>query len=195
MKRPGSAAVFRLLGRLLLLAGAGALGLGLLGPVVLGGQVDAFYGRFTGPPAGSLILGTSRAAQGIQPAILTQELGGRFAGPLLNYAFTLTHSPSGPAYLRSIRRKLRPDVRNGLFLVAVDPWSLSLTGPEGMYPEDASFIGQLHEVSQNPNLGYLLKYQTKPLYRLPLDYATATERLHPDGWPPACTSRPAACKR
>ena len=174
--------MFRLVGRLLLLAGAGVLGLFLLGPVVLGGQVDAFYGRFTSPLAGSLIVGTSRAAQGIQPAVLAARLSGQFAGPMLNYAFTLTHSPYGPAYLRSIQRKLRPDAKNGLFIVAVDPWSLSLTGPEGTFPEDNSFIGQLHQVSQNPNLPYLTHYQTKPLYRLLLDYATATERLHPDGW-------------
>jgi hypothetical protein len=174
--------VFRLLARLLLLLLAGLLGLALLGPVVLRGQVDAFYGRFTSPAAGSLIVGTSRAAQGIQPAVLGAGLGETFDGPLLNYAFTLTHSPYGPAYLRSIQRKLRPDVKNGLFIVAVDPWSVSLTGSEGNFPEDLSFIGQLHQVSQNPNIAYLTRYQTKPLYRLWLDYATATERLHPDGW-------------
>ena len=171
-----------MLTRLLLLAGVGVAGAALLLPVVLRGGVDAFYGRFTSPPAGSLILGTSRAAQGIQPAVLAARLGGGFDGPLLNYAFTLTHSPYGPAYLASIRRKLRPEVKNGLFILAVDPWSLSLTGPEGAFPEDQSFIGQLQQVSQNPNLPYLTRYQTKPLYRLPLDYATATERLHPDGW-------------
>jgi hypothetical protein len=167
---------------LLLLAGASLLGLLLLAPVVLGGHVDAFYGRFTSPPAGSLIIGTSRAAQGIQPAVLEASLGQQFEKPLLNYAFTLTHSPYGPAYLRSIQRKLRPTIKNGLFIVAVDPWSLSLAGPEGSFPEDHSFIGELHQVSQNPNLPYLTRYQTKPLYRLLLDYATATERLHPDGW-------------
>ena len=175
-------AVSKLLLRLLLLGAVVLTGALLLAPVVLRGGVDAFYGRFTSPRAGSLVLGTSRAAQGIRPAVLTARLGGRFAGPLLNYAFTLTHSPYGPAYLASIRRKLRPEVKNGLFIVAVDPWSLSLTGPEGQFPEDNSFIGQLHQVSQNPNLAYLARYQTKPLYRLPLDYATATERLHPDGW-------------
>ena len=177
-----SAAGFRLLGRLLLLAGATLGGALALGPVVRKGQVDAFYGRFTSPEAGSLVVGTSRAAQGIRPAVLAARLGGKFEGPLLNYAFTLTHSPYGPAYLRSVARKLRPGVKNGLFIVAVDPWSLSLTGPEGKFPEDNSFIGQLQQVSQNPNLPYLTRYQTKPLYRLLLDYATATERLHPDGW-------------
>ena len=182
MKTTPRAAVAKLLLRLLLLGTAGLTGATLLAPVVLRGGVDAFYGRFTGPPAGSLVLGTSRAAQGIQPAVLAAGLRGQFEEPLLNYAFTLTHSPYGPAYLRSIQRKLRPEVKNGLFIVAVDPWSLSLTGPEGAFPEDNSFIGQLHQVSQNPNLGYLTHYQTKPLYRLPLDYATATERLHSDGW-------------
>ena len=172
----------KLLARLLLLAGTVGLGALALAPVVLRGGIDAFYGRFASPLAGSLVLGTSRAAQGIQPAVLAARLGGQFDGPLLNYAFTLTHSPYGPAYLASIRRKLRPEVRNGLFILAVDPWSLSLTGPEGVYPEDNSFIGQLRQVSQSPNLAYLARYQTKPLYRLPLDYATAVERLHPDGW-------------
>ena len=173
--------------RLLLLAVAGALGAALLLPVVLRGGVDAFYGRFASPSAGSLVLGTSRAAQGIRPAVLAARLGGQFEGPLLNYAFTLTHSPYGPAYLASIRRKLRPGVRNGLFIVAVDPWSLSAAGRANtvgreVFPEEKSFIGQLREVSQRPNLAYLMRYQTKPLYRLPLDFATATERLHPDGW-------------
>ena len=180
-------AVLKLLSRLLLLAAAAAVGAALLLPVVLRGGVDAFYGRFASPAAGSLIVGTSRAAQGIRPAVLAARLGGQLDGPLLNYAFTLTHSPYGPAYLASIRRKLRPEVRNGLFIVAVDPWSLSAAGRAdsvtvGQFPEARSFIGQLREVSQRPNLAYLARYQTKPLYRLPLDYATATERLHPDGW-------------
>ena len=180
-------AVAKLLLRLLLLAVAGALGAALLLPVVLRGGVDAFYGRFASPAAGSLVLGTSRAAQGIRPAVLAARLGGQFEGPLLNYAFTLTHSPYGPAYLASIRRKLRPEVRHGLFIVAVDPWSLSAAGRADtvaaeQFPENNSFIGQLREVSQSPNLPYLTHYQTKPLYRLPLDFATATERLHPDGW-------------
>jgi hypothetical protein len=184
---PVQNAVAKLLLRLLLLAVAGALGAAMLLPVVLRGGVDAFYGRFASPAAGSLVLGTSRAAQGIRPAVLAARLGGQFDAPLLNYAFTLTHSPYGPAYLASIRRKLRPEVRHGLFIVAVDPWSLSAAGRMDIidnehFPENKSFIGQLREVSQSPNLAYLAHYQTKPLYRLPLDFATATERLHPDGW-------------
>jgi hypothetical protein len=170
----------RLLLRLFLLTVACLLGLLALLPVLRSGRVDAFYARFTSPPAGSLIVGTSRAAQGIRPDIVTKQVASSFEGPLLNYAFTLTHSPYGPAYLASIRRKLRPEVKNGLFIIAVDPWSLAAVNEQ--FPEANSFIGQLTQVSQNPNLPYLTRYQTKPLYRLLLDYATATERLHPDGW-------------
>ena len=68
------APVSKLLWRLLLLVGAALVGALALGPVVLGGRVDAFYGRFTSPLAGSLVLGTSRAAQGIQPAVLAAGL-------------------------------------------------------------------------------------------------------------------------
>ena len=89
-------------------------------------------------------------------------------------------------YIIDVYRGLLEAERNfgrlALFVVTVDPWSLSLTGPEGVFPEDNSFIGQMPQVSQNPNFAYLTRYQTKPLYRLLLDYATATERLHPDGW-------------
>lgn len=170
----------KLLTRLLLLSLACLLGLLALLPVLRSGRVDAFYARFTSPPAGALIVGTSRAAQGIRPDIVTKQAPFSFEGPLLNYAFTLTHSPYGPAYLASIRRKLKPETKNGLFIVAVDPWSLSATKEQ--FPEASSFIGQLTQVSQNPNLSYLTRYQTKPFYRLLLDYATATERLHPDGW-------------
>ena len=168
----------KLLTRLFLLGFASLLGLLALWPVLHSGRVDAFYARFTSPPAGSLIVGTSRAAQGIRPDIISKQQA--FEGPLLNYAFTLTHSPYGPAYLASIRRKLKPETRNGLFIVAVDPWSLAAINEQ--FPEANSFVGQLTQVSQNPNLPYLTRYQTKPLYRLLLDYATATERLHPDGW-------------
>jgi hypothetical protein len=109
-------------------------------------------------------------------------LGESFEKPFLNYSFTLTHSPYGPAYLRSIQRKLRPGVKNGLFIVAVDPWSLSSAKASKDFPESHSCIGELKQVSQNPNLPYLTRFQTKPLYRLLLDYATANENLHPDGW-------------
>ncbi|RZK50302.1 MAG: hypothetical protein EOO59_16040, partial [Hymenobacter sp.] len=65
----------KLLVQLVLLLGAA----GLLGGLGIGlglrrGYVDAFYARFAAPPAGSLVLGTSRAAQGIKPGVLAARL-------------------------------------------------------------------------------------------------------------------------
>jgi hypothetical protein len=172
-----------------LLAVVGALaGLGLaIG--LRAGYVDAFYARFAAPPAGSLVLGTSRAAQAIRPDVLAARLGGRHEGPWLNYAFTLAESPYGPGYLSSIERKLAPGTQHGLFVLAVDPWSLSLptklmNNKEAAFPEAKSMVSQLASVSQSPNLDYLAHYLHKPFYQLLLDTDTAhvVERLHPDGW-------------
>jgi hypothetical protein len=210
--------MLKLVLRLGLLLGA----VGLLGGLGLAvglrrGYVDAFYARFTSPPAGSLVLGTSRAAQAIKPSVLAARLGGRYEGPWLNYAFTLAESPYGPGYLSSIRRKLAPGTRHGLFVLAVDPWSLSLPtkvlpgtpaspGPASpgqyiIFPEASSMVSQLASVSQNPNLDYLAHYLHKPFYQLLLNADTAhvVERLHPDGWleialPPP-TANPALLRR
>ena len=176
-----------LLQLLLLLGGVGLVAALALGPALRRPYLDAFYARFTSPPAGSLVLGTSRAAQAVQPAVLQARLGARYAGPWLNYAFTLYESPYGPAYLASIRRKLAPATRQGLFVLAVDPWSLSMTKPSRpgeplIFPEDQSLIGQMQEVSQNPNLEYLARHLRQPLYRVLLHDTAGIERLHPDGW-------------
>lgn len=184
-----------------LLAVVGLLaGLGLAAGLRVG-YVDAFYARFAAPPAGSLVLGTSRAAQAIRPDVLAAQLGNRYEGPWLNYAFTLAESPYGPGYLSSIERKLAPGTRRGLFVLAVDPWSLSLpkgtkysgypplSEPVGwhkkvLFPEAKSMVSQLASVSQSPNLDYLAHYLHKPFYQLLLDTDTTrvVERLHPDGW-------------
>jgi hypothetical protein len=199
-----------LLGAVGLLSGVG-LALGLRR-----GYVDAFYARFAAPPAGSLVLGTSRAAQALKPAVLAARLGERYEGPWLNYAFTLAESPYGPGYLSSIQRKLVPGTRHGLFVLAVDPWSLSLpkalkyrTSPTQLasqdqapiFPEEKSMVSQLASVSQSPNLDYLAHYLHKPFYQLLLhtDTARVVERLHPDGWleialPPP-TANPALLRR
>lgn len=205
--------MLKLILRLAALLGVVAV-LGSLGMVIglRNGYVDPFYARFASPPAGSLILGTSRAAQAVKPSVLVAHLGGRFTGPWLNYAFTLGESPYGPGYLSSIRRKLAPQVRGGLFVLAVDPWSLALPnnvqyaqGPAKptpckpgqrpvIFPEANSMVSQVASVSQSPNLDYLAHYLHKPLYQflLDIDSTQIVERLHHDGWlevalPPAST--------
>jgi hypothetical protein len=204
----------RLILRLAALLGVVGLlgGLGLL-VGLRNGYVDAFYARFASPPAGSLVVGTSRAAQAVKPSVLVAHLGERFTGPWLNYAFTLGESPYGPSYISSIRRKLDPQVHGGLYVLAVDPWSLSLPKgvqyykgatkpapcqegqPPVIFPETNSMVSQVASVSQSPNLDYLVHYLHKPLYQFLLDIDTTQiiERLHHDGWlevalPPATTS-------
>ena len=173
---------------LLLLGTAGLLGGLALRWALQRPYLDPFYTRFTTPPAASLVLGTSRAAQAVQPAVLRARLGQRYEGPWLNYAFTAMHSPYGPSYVASIRRKLAPSARHGLFVVAVDPWALSLLKTQRALettklPEDDQMIGQLSLVNQNPNFEYLAHYLTAPLYHAFFtDTVRATERLHRDGW-------------
>ena len=65
------------------------------------GYTDPFYIRFTTPKQQNLILGTSRAAQGIQPRFFKEMMG----VDIYNYAFTIGQSPYGPVYLKSIKRK------------------------------------------------------------------------------------------
>ncbi|TXE17115.1 hypothetical protein ES692_10680 [Psychroserpens burtonensis] len=63
------------------------------------GYSDSFYINFTTPKQSSLILGTSRAAQGLQPKIFDTILKKQFS----NYSFTVLHSPFGETYLNSIK--------------------------------------------------------------------------------------------
>ncbi|MGI4761688.1 MAG: hypothetical protein ACRYF0_13345 [Janthinobacterium lividum] len=149
---------------------------------------DEYYARFASPSAGSLVLGTSRAAQAVIPTVLQAQLGQRYEGPWLNYSFTLPQSPYGPTYLASIRRKLAPATRRGLFIVTVDAWSLSLPNPTSARPtvvfaEEKSLLGRFHTVSQQPNFDYLLHNTPSPLYSLLLtDFDAAPMHLHADGW-------------
>ena len=64
------------------------------------GKTDPFYLRFTTDKQNSLILGTSRAAQGLLPEVLNSKLN---RDDFFNYSFTLGHSPYGPTYLKSIK--------------------------------------------------------------------------------------------
>ena len=83
------------------------------------GNTDPFYLRFTSPKQQNLILGTSRAAQGLKPEIFRNVLGKDF----FNYSFTNAHTPFGPVYLESIKRK-HLEKKRGIFVIAIEPWSL-----------------------------------------------------------------------
>lgn len=149
------------------------------------GYTDPFYVRFTTPKQSSLILGTSRAAQGIQPRILKKELG----KDVSNYAFTLGHSPYGPTYLESIKRKLNDNEKGGIFIITVDPWSVSTkdSNPNDSlnFVEKTLCVGNTKNVHSKPNFEYLYK-NLKGKYSDILYYLLYPQSsgmfLHDDGW-------------
>ena len=95
------------------------------------GYTDPFYLRFTTPKQNNLILGTSRSAQGLMPIVFEEILHKTF----FNYSFTIAHSPFGPVYFNSIKKKLNSQIKNGIFIVTVDPWSIS---QKGDHPNDTT---------------------------------------------------------
>jgi hypothetical protein len=135
--------------------------------VFIGGENDNFYRRFTSPPAPSLVVGSSRCAQGIVPSVVN-ESDLRFDRPLYNYCFTNENSPYGPYYLESIKKKLS-NSENGIFLVEVNPWVLSVKKPnlsEERFREADRFIAEMEIVNYvNPNPEYLIKRWNTPHYK------------------------------
>lgn len=157
------------------------------------GYTDPFYLRFTTPQQSSLILGTSRAAQGIQPQTLNKFLK---RNDIFNYSFTIAHSPYGPAYLNSIKKKLNHDTKNGIFILTIDPWSISSQGENPNdtcnFREQNLVIGKLRWVNMNPNIPYLMKYYNEPYKKLIFNPITSINTnnnvwtdimyLHRNGW-------------
>ena len=149
-----------------------------------GGYVDYFYNKFTTPKAASIIIGDSRALQGIQPQIINDVLKNEeFELPMFNYSFTIAQSLIGPIYRKSILKKIDSNTRNGLFIISINPWML------GSKKENNNYKGEFKEagtpphnmsiVSMNPNFEYLLKnynyFHFKAVFK-------KKSYLHKDGW-------------
>jgi hypothetical protein len=151
-----------------------------------GGFSDAYYLRLTTSKQKSLVLGTSRAAQGIMPDIVSRNVSEHYSHPVFNYAFTVTHSPYGDAYYASIKNKLDSSSRDGLFIATIDPWSLCVkmtSEDELVFTENDSFIDGVENVSMNPNLDYLLNYYPEPFYNIIFKRLQPGKlRLHDNGW-------------
>lgn len=146
------------------------------------GRTDAFYLRFTTPRQSSLIIGSSRAAQGLQPDIIDSVLG---RAGLFNYAMTIQNSPYGPEYNQSIHKKLDKNSRDGLFLLEVSPWTLAI--PNGVVddpsklPESGSALCNPLCTNLDPNPFYLVNEYQNPAYTLFKPGSSELE-LHANGW-------------
>jgi hypothetical protein len=152
-----------------------------------GGYSDAYYLRFTSPTQSSLIIGDSRSAQGLVPRVFNDSLKGMYCHEVFNYSFTLTESSYGSVYLKSIKQKTDTTEGGGLFIVNVDPWSISVASSapndERSFPEAQSFLAQLSSVSSSPNLDYILNHYPLPYYNIVLRRIKPDRLLlHEDGW-------------
>lgn len=146
------------------------------------GYTDPFYVRFTTPKQENLILGTSRAAQGLQPLIFKN----RNHLKIYNYAFTMGHSPFGEVYLNSIKNKLKKSTQDGVFIITVDPWSISSKLEN---PNDSSQFRELNTclantpfVDDNPNFFYLIKNLKGRYYSILTNKLKSPLFLHQNGW-------------
>ena len=144
------------------------------------GYSDAYYLRFTTPKQSNFIIGTSKAAQGMNPAVINKILHKE----LYNYSFDISKSPFGPAYLKSIQRKLSKEKKDGIFIVTVDCWSIysKCKNPNDIasFGENSSSVGEIEQVDQNPNFQYLTKYMSGNYYKI--IFKPTVAQLHENGW-------------
>jgi hypothetical protein len=145
------------------------------------GRFDPFYKRFTSSKQSSIILGSSRAAQGLVSSVFNQELN---RNTFYNYAFTFNTSPFGPTYLNSIKNKFDEQSTNNIFIISVDPWSLASDGLDPnnalQFDESENFLGKVTSVNSNPNLSYLIHGYTDLYVKILLNKSPYI--LHDDGW-------------
>ncbi|SFO48098.1 hypothetical protein SAMN04488519_10768 [Algoriphagus ornithinivorans] len=151
------------------------------------GTADPFYQRFVTPKQEALILGNSKAAQGIIPSIINDRLADIYPANLYNYSFTVYNSPFGPAYLESIKMKLADYDGKRCFIITVDPWSISSdindpNNPE-KFEENKLFLSGIKNVSSKPNLEYFFLWFDNPFYEIILmRMINQVSKLHSDGW-------------
>lgn len=169
----------------LLLIGLSVLSLAVYFALFADGTSDNYYLRFTSRQQSSMILGTSRAAQGILPEIFN-ESDLDFDGPMYNFAFTMENTPYGPIYLEAINRKLESGTEDGLFILEVNPFSISTETENDdplQYREVDNFIDTLHLFNMQPNLEYLLSAYAESYYTLMLKSLFDRKSvLRQDGW-------------
>lgn len=151
------------------------------------GNTDAFYVKFTTPKQTSLIIGSSRAAQGLQPKIMDSIITNC---NIYNYAFSRIHTPYGTPYLESIKKKLVSNSKEGIFIVEVNPWTIGKKKEESIdsltFWEESSFLGKVKNVNMKPNLNYLLNFydgkNIEIFTKKSKNYFGEDLFVHNDGW-------------
>jgi hypothetical protein len=140
-------------------------------------QDEGYYGKLSAPRCPSLILGSSRAHQGLIPQVFSASALS-FDRPIENFAFNADDSPYGAPYLRAIQQKLAESSTQGLFILDVNFMNLSDDSKDV-----DGFIEKMHFFTLRPNYEYLLRFYTAPYYTVIVRALRQGQaRLHPDGW-------------
>ena len=116
------------------------------------GKIGDVYPRVSSPLQSSLVLGTSRAAQGVNPDILNERLREHYPDcGLYNFSFHLDETTYNEIYYHAVLKKLKPDNSRGFFILTVDPWA---------FKRDNEIIGELdlRSVADSPNIEYLVRF-------------------------------------
>lgn len=150
------------------------------------GYVDDYYQKYIHPKTNSLIIGSSRALQGLNPDLVFKNT--EYEANALNFAFTSANSPFGNVYLEAIKKVVDRESKNGIFIIEVSPLAISsvtdsITG-KFLYPEANLPLAHQNMYAVNPNIEYIFKHYEKPLYKLFIQN-NKTEKLrttHSNGW-------------
>jgi hypothetical protein len=132
----------------------------------------------------NIILGDSRGSQAVLPSVLKDKLHQKFD----NFALNVVESPYGPIYLKALKRKIKPNTKNGIFILTVDPWNLSLGKTAHQYedfPETKSPLNKMYFYDLSPNYEYLLRNYSRSWFKIFTereDKARSNTYLHKDGW-------------
>ena len=149
----------------------------------IGGSFDHHYLRFTSGRQQSLILGTSRAARGIQPKVLNKRLQGK---QFYNFAFNANISPYGPVYFRAIKKKLDPKASQGIYILVISPIhflnELRVKDDTLRFRELSRCLAKTKYVNLNPNVFYLLNNYENFIYEYLRNFNQDKWFLHDDGW-------------
>ncbi|REC80215.1 hypothetical protein DRF60_00420 [Chryseobacterium elymi] len=148
------------------------------------GNTDDNYRHFAAEKPQNIILGDSRSVQGIVPEVLKNNL----SVPFDNFSLNIVQSPYGQIYFNALQKKLDPDTKNGIFILTVNPWNLSLNNivkKKEDFPEENSPLKNMCFYDLSPNYEYLLKNYNRSWFKIYLEreaLGRSNTYLHKDGW-------------
>lgn len=115
-----------------------------------GGKLDPFFLRLRTEHNGGLVIGTSRAAQSLEPQYIDDVD--------YNFAFTIFHSPFDNDYYQLIKKFHKSKNTTYKHVVCVDPWSLFSYAGDKYENTNPGFAGNIHSSVILFSWLYLIKY-------------------------------------